>query len=100
MRAVFQGVTVAESNTTVEVDGIWYFPKTSVNHEYLANSERTSFCPQRGHASYFHIRVNDSESLNSVFVYPDAAQSFGHIRGWYGFWMAPDAAQDALTIRD
>ena len=94
---MFQGVTVAESNTTVEVDGIWYFPRTSVNHEYLANSELTSFCPEKGQASYFHIRVEDGEAPNSVFVYPEADQAFGHIRGWYGFWRQPEGD---VAIRD
>ncbi len=98
MKATFQGITIAQSNTTVEVDGIWYFPKTSVNHELLANSEMTTFCPEKGRASYFHIRLQDAEAQNSVFVYQEAEKGFSHIRGWYGFWPQPGHGPEGLTI--
>ena len=98
MKATFQGVTVAECADTIEVDGIQYFPKSAVQHQYLEPSDMTTFCPDKGRATYFNLKVGSAEALNSVFVYATACDGYEHIRGWYGFWPKPSPAPGELTV--
>ena len=44
-KATWNGVVIAESNDTVEVEGNHYFPPDSVNSEYLKASETKTICP-------------------------------------------------------
>ena len=100
MKATFQGMTVAHSDKTVEVDGIRYFPAASVDKKFLEPSEMTTFCPAKGRATYFHLHHADERTMNAVFVYPEANAAYQHIRGWYGFWVQPNAKPGDLAITE
>ena len=45
VQAVWNGVVIAESDRTVQVEGNHYFPRASVKAEYLVESSRKSTCP-------------------------------------------------------
>ena len=47
-KAVWNGVTIAESEKTQTVEGNLYFPESSVKREYLRPSSTTSTCPWKG----------------------------------------------------
>jgi len=55
-RAVFDGVVVAESDDVRVVEGITYFPRSSVVDGVLG-------------ATYFHVDNGDDTALDSAFVY-------------------------------
>ena len=44
VRAVWNGAVIAESDATVKVEGNHYFPRSSVNPEYLEESAHHTFC--------------------------------------------------------
>jgi uncharacterized protein (DUF427 family) len=57
-RATPNGVTLAESDRTVVVEGNHYFPPGSVNGDLSRESETTTHCPWKGGASYLNAEVD------------------------------------------
>ena len=54
-KAVWNGQTLAESETYETVEGNIYFPEESVKREFLRPSSTTSNCPWKGQARYYTI---------------------------------------------
>lgn len=57
-KAVLNGVTLAESNSTEVVEGNHYFPPDSVNREHFEESATSTHCPWKGDASYYSLKVD------------------------------------------
>jgi uncharacterized protein (DUF427 family) len=49
-RAVFDGVVIADSEDVRVVEGMTYFPRSSVADDMLVDSPTTSRCPWKGKA--------------------------------------------------
>jgi uncharacterized protein (DUF427 family) len=86
MKAVWNGVTIAESPDTVVVEGNHYFPLTSVNRDFLEPSDHTSVCPWKGTANYYTLNVNGSRNANAVWFYPTPKEAAREIAGRVAFW--------------
>ena len=93
MRAVWNGVVVAESDQTIVVEGNHYFPDDALRKEYFTLSTTTSICPWKGKASYYSITVDGQ-------VNPDAAWQYQHplllarrvknrVAFWHGVQVTP-----------
>jgi uncharacterized protein (DUF427 family) len=50
---------------------IYYFPPEDVREEYLEASNRHTYCPKKGEASYFTIRAGGEVVHNGAWYYPD-----------------------------
>lgn len=87
-RALFNGVTIAQSEHTVIVDGNHYFPPDSLVREHFEPSEHQTRCGWKGLASYYNVVVNGERNANAAWYYPDpkpaAAEICGHIAFWKG----------------
>lgn len=89
VRAFFNGRQIAEADgdDVRVVEGITYFPKSSVLDGALVDSPTTSRCPWKGKASYFHVDLGDDTVLDAAFEYakpwPLAKAKVG---GRVGFW--------------
>lgn len=68
-RAVFDGVVVAESDDTKVVEGVVYFPRSSVLEEALVESPTTSRCPWKGKARYWHVVGEHEVANDAAFAY-------------------------------
>lgn len=68
-RAVFDDVVVAESDDIRIVDGISYFPRSSVRRESLLESSTTSRCPWKGKARYWHVTGEHDIARDAAFAY-------------------------------
>ena len=68
MRATWNGVTIAESDHTVLVEGNHYFPPESVNYEYLRPTWMKSLCPWKGLASYHAVVAGDQVNVNAAWT--------------------------------
>ncbi len=94
MKAVWKGVAIAESDSTVVVEGNHYFPPGSVRKEYLKPSPTTTVCPWKGTASYYNVVVSGRVNWDAAWYYPDpkaaAAEIRGHIAFWRGIKVQPD----------
>ena len=68
-RAVFDGVVVAESDDVRVVEGMTYFPRSSVRTDALVDSETTSRCPWKGKARYWHVKGENDMANDAAFAY-------------------------------
>jgi uncharacterized protein (DUF427 family) len=84
--ASWNGVTIAQSDDTVVVEGNHYFPADAVRSEYLAPSDHTSICPWKGTASYYTLVVDGAENADAAWYYPAPKPEAEHIRGRIAFW--------------
>lgn len=86
VRATFNGRVIAESDDTVVVEGNHYFPRASLDDEYVSTSEHTSVCPWKGTASYLHVTVDGQTAENAVWYYPDPKDAAKQIKDRVAFW--------------
>jgi uncharacterized protein (DUF427 family) len=85
-KATWQGVVLAQSNKTIEIEGNQYFPPDSVNRQYLEDSTRQSTCPWKGEASYYNIIVNGKKNPDAAWYYPDPKDAAAQIKNYVAFW--------------
>lgn len=86
MKAVWNGVTLAESNDTVVVEGNHYFPPESLKKEYTTFSNHRSSCAWKGQAQYLSLLVNGEMNPDAVWYYADPTPAAAEIKGRYAFW--------------
>ena len=86
MKAIWNGQTIAESGSTVVVEGNHYFPRESVKTEYLAESATHSTCPWKGEASYFSLKVGGQENRDAAWFYPAPKDAAKQIKDHVAFW--------------
>ena len=50
---------------------VWYLPLEDVNADFIAATEHSTFCPFKGHASYWTVSVGDQVLPDSLWAYQD-----------------------------
>ena len=85
-KAVWNGVTLAESNATVVVDNNQYFPADSIDKQYFKDSNTHTTCGWKGVASYYSIEVNGEVNSDAAWYYPAAKDAAKNIEGYVAFW--------------
>lgn len=85
-RAIWNDTVIAESDTTVIIEGNHYFPAESIRKEYFRNSETHTTCPWKGIASYYSIEVNGRENKDAAWYYPETSELAKSIEGKVAFW--------------
>ncbi|MET0519548.1 MAG: DUF427 domain-containing protein [Burkholderiaceae bacterium] len=86
MKAIWNGVTIAESDQTVVVEGNHYFPADSLKREYTTFSNHRSSCPWKGQAYYLSLFVNGEMNPDAVWYYPEPSAAAANIKDHYAFW--------------
>ncbi|MDP8943451.1 MAG: DUF427 domain-containing protein [Actinomycetota bacterium] len=86
MRAVWDGAVLAESDETVVVDGNHYFPPESLNRELLVPSAKRTWCPWKGRAGYYSLRVGGRVNDDAAWSYADPRPAAAEIRDHVAFW--------------
>jgi uncharacterized protein (DUF427 family) len=86
MRAIWNGTVIAQSDTTVVVEGNHYFPAESIAAEHFEDSSTHSHCPWKGEASYKSIVVEGERNADAAWYYPQPLDAAAEIRGHYAFW--------------
>ncbi len=86
MKAIWNDQIIAESNETIVVEGNHYFPKESVNMDFVVNSETHTTCPWKGLASYFSIKVDDKVNQDAAWYYPSPKSEAEKIKNYVAFW--------------
>ena len=86
MKAIWNGVTIAESDDTVVVEGNHYFPLDALTEQFIRPSDHTSVCPWKGTARYFDVVVGDDVNPNAVWTYPAPKPEAEHVRNRVAFW--------------
>lgn len=88
MKAIWNDTVIAESDDTVVVEGNHYFPRSSLNDEFVRESTRTSHCPWKGEANYYSLEVDGKSNPDAVWYYkapkPKAAEISERVAFWKG----------------
>lgn len=86
VKAVWNGVVIAESDDTVVLEGNHYFAPASVKGEYLCFSNHRSSCPRKGQARYHSLLVNGEMNPDAVWYYPEPSEAALQIKDRLAFW--------------
>ena len=102
MRAVFDGVTIADSRRALvmretRLPIAYYFPREDVRMDLLERTDRQTHCPFKGNASHWSIRVGENVEENVAWSYEapfDEARMVGDYIAFYwdriDQWFADD----------
>lgn len=91
VRVMFGGVPVADSaRTRVLHEGalapVHYFPREDVRMDLLHATRHRTYCPYRGNASYWSLRVGERGAENAAWSYEEPYEGAEAIRGRVAFW--------------
>ena len=73
-KLLFQGVLIARSDKVIELfEGKhavrYYFPKSSVQMDFLKETSHSTYCPFKGTARYWTIQSESGDLENGVWAY-------------------------------
>lgn len=83
--AKLKNTVLAQSDNYEFLEGNVYFPPSSVHNEYLIPSNTVYECPWKGHADYFHIKVNNRLVEDAAWHYPNPFPAAKQIKGHVAF---------------
>ena len=84
--ASWNGVTIAESDDIVTVEGNAYFPRESVRDDVLRPSDTHTWCPWKGTASYYDLEVDGRVNPDAVWYYAEPKDAAKEITDRVAFW--------------
>ena len=85
VKAIWDGITLAESDKYEMVEGNVYFPPESVKKEYLHDSGTDYECPWKGHSDYFNIVVQDKINNDAAWSYTKPKPAARQIKDHFAF---------------
>ena len=65
---------------------VYYFPRADVRMDKLVATDHHTFCPYKGRASYWTIRVGDKVLENAVWGYPDPYDEVPELKDFVAFY--------------
>jgi len=71
---------------------VQYIPRRDVDLAGLVRTEHTSFCPYKGHASYYSIPAGGDRSVNAVWTYETPFEAMAQIKDYVAFY--PDQVDE------
>jgi len=86
IRAIWNGIVLAESEATRVVEGNHYFPPEAINGQYFEASIRHTVCPWKGVASYYDVVVDGKRNAGAAWYYPTASPAAKEIENYIAFW--------------
>ena len=91
VRILFGGIEIAQTEAALEVletshPPTVYVPPGDIVTGVLAPSTFVSFCEFKGQAVYWNLRVDDRESVNAGWSYPDPTRRFLKLRDYVAFY--------------
>ena len=91
-KAIWNGVTLAESDETKTVEGNQYFPPDSIRSEFFRDSDAHTVCGWKGTASYYDLVVDGSVNAQAAWYYHDPKPEASNIKGYIAFWKGVQVA--------
>ncbi|MGI9331476.1 MAG: DUF427 domain-containing protein [Gammaproteobacteria bacterium] len=86
MKASWNGTVIAESDDTVVVEGNHYFPVRATKQDHLEKSDKTTFCPWKGTANYYHVIVDGQKNADAAWYYAKPKDAAREITDRVAFW--------------
>lgn len=84
-------ILLAESRNALVVDEsrhdrVFYLPRSDVDMSCLRPSDSSTYCPFKGHASYFSVAADESELIDSVWSYEAPYDECAELAGYLAFY--------------
>ncbi len=88
VKAVWNGITIAESDDIVVVEGNANFPMGSVKQECIAEDAETraTYCHWKGIATYFNVKAGGETNAGAAWRYAEPYPQSAVIRDRIAFW--------------
>jgi len=91
IRVCFAGETIVDTQHAITVSEtnhapVLYFPRSDVRFEHLERTEHQTFCPFKGDAGYWSLRVGDACSENAVWGYDDPFPEVEPLKDYVAFY--------------
>ncbi|RLA10454.1 MAG: hypothetical protein DRQ59_11870 [Gammaproteobacteria bacterium] len=89
--AHYQGITLADSSQVMllqetRITPVCYFPREDVRMDLFERSNFVSYCPFRGNASHYSLRVGDIAADNILWSYEDPSRDAAVIKDYVAFY--------------
>lgn len=96
IRVRFDGEIASDSRRTLVVREtkhapVIYFPREDVRFELLERTRHQTFCPFKGDASYWSLRVGDRIEENAVWSYENPFDEVAGLKDYIAFY--PDRVE-------
>jgi uncharacterized protein (DUF427 family) len=93
IRVTFNGRVVAETGRALVMEEggypmVFYLPREDADLSLLIRSAHSTYCPYKGDASYFSIRVGDRISENAIWTYERPYDAVAPIKERLAFYPA------------
>jgi uncharacterized protein (DUF427 family) len=91
IRVLFAGETIADSTDALLLretghTPVYYFPWENVRKDLLIPSDRRTYCPFKGAASYCTVQVSGRSAEDAVWTYEDPYDEVAGIAGYMAFY--------------
>ncbi len=93
MKAIWNGIVLAESDQTIKIEGNHYFPKNSIKTEFFTETDTHTLCPWKGTASYYNIEVDGEVNEDAAWFYPTPKEAAKQIKDYVAFWKGVEVTQ-------
>jgi len=89
--AIYQGITLADSNRVMllqetRIAPVCYFPREDVRMDLFERSDNVTYCPFKGNAAHYSLRVGEIAADNILWSYEDPSKDSEHIRDYVAFY--------------
>jgi len=97
VRAFLDGTAVADSTRALLLLEaghlpVYYFPPADVRTDLLEPTDKQTYCPYKGQAAYWSVRVGDRVATNALWSYQDPLPERTDIKGYLAlYWHRMDA---------
>jgi len=100
VRVTFNGEVVADSREAVRMDegdyaAVYYLPHKDVKMDRLERTTHTTYCPFKGHASYYTISSGGRTAENAVWSYETPYDEMSVIKELLAFY--PDKVDSIVA---
>jgi uncharacterized protein (DUF427 family) len=95
--------TIADSQSTLVLretnyPPVRYIPLADVDRSLLAPSDRTTYCPYKGDASYYSIIAGQERGSDAVWFYDQPYPAVAEIKDHVAFY--PDRVELTVSVSD
>jgi uncharacterized protein (DUF427 family) len=100
VRVRFNGEVIADTRDALVLEEgnyppVYYVPRKDVKMERLIRTSHTSFCPYKGHATYYSISNGGQTAKNAVWSYEAPIDAVAAIKELLAFY--PDKVEIAAA---
>lgn len=80
------GILLANQENPPVVEGNYYFSPDAITQKYFTDSNTHTVCGWKGTASYYNLKVGETDIKDAAWYYPDPSDAANHIKGHVAFY--------------